>query len=188
MPKTGNIEDVDLTLDLTGKEGLDLNYISRVRGQFLFQQHNAFMQQSQLADAKAAALMTLVGLIALRGPVDLADAGRTLVATTFGIASALTIVFCMIAVFPRFPRRSVCRELAAQERWSWPSLSSKTIEPVDYSDFMQTSEMSQLVHSTAMANVKVARVLRQKFLCLRIAFLSAVVLLIILGVRLYGFM
>ena len=58
------ISEVDLTLPLAGTEGFDINYIGRIRTQYLFAQHQALVAQTQFADAKAAALMTLVGLIA----------------------------------------------------------------------------------------------------------------------------
>ena len=49
---------------------------------------------------------------------------------------------------------------------------------------MQTSEVSQLVHSVSLSNSYVSRILLRKFLMLRIAFLFAFAVLLMTGLRL----
>ncbi len=177
------IDSVDLTKDLAGCEGLDPNYVTRVRAQFLFVQNSALIQQIQFADAKAAALMTLIGLLALRGPIELGNEPLSVLSMVFGACSGLTVLLCMTAVFPRYPALAKRRNLAQVERWSWLGLSSGELSHDAYSNFMQTSEVSQLIHSVAMSNISVARVLQRKFQFLRLAFITTTLTLIALFVR-----
>jgi hypothetical protein len=167
------LKDVALDKDLAGAEGLDANNISRVRIHYLVAQHHAALQQVQFADAKAAAVMTLIGLLALRGPIDLSviDAGPFPVA--FAVMCATAVFCCIIAVFPRYPNKRISTKISRSEHWSWPALSKMEESSDDYADYMQTSEVSELVHSISLSNVILARVLRQKFMFLRLAFLSS---------------
>ena len=61
------LDDLELNIALEGCEGLDVNYVSRIRAQYLFIQHQTMITQMQFADAKAAALIALVGVAAVRG-------------------------------------------------------------------------------------------------------------------------
>jgi len=167
------IDEVALNHDLAGSEGLDANNISRVRIHYLVAQHQASIQQVQFADAKAAAVMTLIGLLALRGPIDLESPQNGLLSLVFGIMCAISVFCSIISIFPRYPSLKVSRKLSDFENWSWPSLSGISGDPEGYAEYMQTSEVSQLVHSISYSNVIVARVLRRKFLFLRLAFVFA---------------
>lgn len=185
MSDVVNIKDVNLGLDLKGSEGMDVNHLSRARAQYLFEQHNVLIQQIQFADAKAAAVMTLVGIMALRGPIDLMADLMTPMSIVFGVASSITVLFCLLSVFPRYPGTRVRKKLTATERWSWPGLASGELSPQEYASFLQTCEMSQLLHSVAVSNAKVAQVLLQKFLFLRLAFIAAAVSVLLLLFRVF---
>ena len=178
------LSDVDLNTPLGGSQGLSVNDISRIRVHYLLSQHTAIVQQIQFADAKAAALVTLIGLIALRGPIDMPGPAMNPISIVFSILCAVCIILCMLTVFPRYPGKSGSSELAEMENWSWPSHSSGKSGAKDYSLFMQTSEVSQLVHSLSVSNLSVARVLRKKFRFLRMGFAIAALALIVLGLRL----
>ncbi|MEL6267055.1 MAG: hypothetical protein AAFR52_15645 [Pseudomonadota bacterium] len=67
-PATG-LDALDTGAGIAGSEGLDVNYLSRIRIHFLVGQHQSLIAQMQFADAKAAALMTVIGLLAMRGPL-----------------------------------------------------------------------------------------------------------------------
>jgi hypothetical protein len=182
-----NIEDIDLTLPLAGTEGHDVNHVSRVRTQYLFAQHNALLTQIQFADAKAGALMTVMGLIVLRGPIAWnSDNVPPLLHHSFLFLSAVAVIFCFWTVFPRYPGKAARRKLAEDERWSWLALSAETMSPAEYGAFMQTSEVSQLVHSVARSNAAVAAILLRKYTALRIGFVAAFGVLLLLGVHVYG--
>ena len=178
------ISEVDLTLPLAGTEGLDINYIGRIRTQYLFAQHQALVTQTQFADAKAAALMTLVGLIALRGPFAIGQPPVGLFTGLYLALVAACILFSFLAVFPRYPAAKLRAVMSENDRWSWPALASDAVDPDEFSRFMQTSEVSQLVHSVSLSNSYISRILLRKFLMLRIAFLFAFAVLIMTGLRL----
>lgn len=178
------LSDVVLDQSLSGTQGLSANDLSRIRVQYLLQQHATISQQIQFADAKAAALITLIGIIALRGPIDMPGVAMSPVSIAYSLLCAGCVVLCMLAVFPRYPGKTGSSGLAEKENWSWPALSSGTLTPHDYSHFMQTSEASQLVHSLSVSNHSVAQVLRKKYHYLRMAFAAAALSLIVLGLRL----
>ena len=71
MKRASRIEDVELNRPLAGHEGVDTNHASRARIQTLLDQHASLVTQTQFADAKSAALITLIGLLALKGPMPL---------------------------------------------------------------------------------------------------------------------
>jgi len=181
------LNEIDLDLDLAGTEGLDANYISRARTQYLYAQHQAMVTQTQFADAKGAALLTLIGLIAFRGPQFEMGAHATPLVAIYYIAIALSILFAFAAVFPRYPGKSVRSAMAQCDRWSWPALSDDSLSPDEFSRFMQTSEVSQLVHSVSLSNSHIASILFKKFRMLRMAFFFALIVLALLGVQLAGF-
>ena len=182
------IDEIELDGDLCGSEGLDVNYISRVRAQYLFVQHQSLLHQGQFGDAKAAALMTLAGLILLRGPIPVSGimtSGSTAMVDLAFVASCmLCIVFCLAAVFPRYPRAQTRKNLANFDLWSWPALASSSMSGQKFSEFMRSSEVSQLLHSMSLSNERVAKILARKFLMLRIAFSLAVIALVVLFFRL----
>lgn len=170
------LEKVDLSRPLSGSEGVDPNHASRIRIQTLLMQHNSLVQQTQFADAKAAGLMTVIGLLALNGPVPMDDMmkGET-ISMAAGIVAALCILFCIFTIFPRYPRRKIRKNLSETDRFSWPSLTSPDFNAESYSEYMHTAEVSQIVHSIAHSNSAVAHILLRKFLMMRIAFLLGAV-------------
>ena len=180
------LEEVDLSLDLKGSEGHDVNYVSRVRTQYLYAQHAALIAQNQFADAKAAALMTLVGLVALRGPLAISETPVDLFSAAYLVCVAGSILCAFLAVFPRYPARALRDRLWESDRWSWPALSAGKADPDEFARFMQTSEVSQLVHSVSLSNAAVSRILLAKFRMLRLAFMFAIVILLMTGARLAG--
>lgn len=166
------ISEIELDHALAGSEGVDPNHASRIRIQTLLDQHKTLVQQTQFADAKTGGLVTLVGLLALKGPVPIASMAATdPVAAIAGALAGLCILFCLFSVFPRYPGRGARRGLADADRFSWPALTGKAFGPQDYAQFMHTAEVSQIVHSIAQSNVAVARILLRKYQMLRIAFL-----------------
>ncbi len=180
------LEEIDLSLPLEGREGLDGNYLTRTRSQYLYAQHQALLTQTQFADAKAAVLITLVGLLAFRGPVQPNGVGLTVFSAIYLGVMALCVICAFIAVFPRYPGKSVRQKLSDTDRWSWPALSGDGISAEEFARFMHTSEASQLVHSVSLSNAAISRILLAKFRMLRIAFLLAIVILLMTGIKISG--
>lgn len=187
MPNPPPLDEVDLSLSLSGSEGHDINHVSRARIQYLSDQHNALLTQIQFADAKAVALMTLLGLIALRGPIEMHSVGEDPVLRAVFLAlSAIAVFCCFWAVFPRYPGARMRRSMIGYDRWSWPALAAESLDPAAYAKFMQTAEVSQLVHSLSISNSAVARVLLRKYTALRVAFFFSIAVLAIVCIRLAG--
>lgn len=180
-----DIESLPADRPIAGTEGLDVNHASRLRMQFLVGQQASLVAQTQFADAKAAALMALLGLLSLNGPVDLGGSTPPrLDAIVILVITILALGFALWAIVPRFPDTRRAERMRQSERFSWPALASRGYDPAEHAGFMRTAEASQLVMSVAHANATMARVLRRKFVALRIAFLlgSADLLLIMLYV------
>lgn len=169
-----DIENVELGYGIEGTEGLDVNHVSRLRMQFLTTQHASMVSQIQFADAKAAALMTLMGLIALNGPVKIAEAQpHDYSAVAIFILMMTAIGLAISSIIPRYPDRELNRVISRKERFSWPALVAQGYSPLDHAEFMRKSDASQLIMSLAQTNANMARLLQSKFRTLRLAFILA---------------
>ena len=187
MPETRKIEEVELTHPLAGSEGVDPSHASRARIQTLLDQHKTLIAQTQFADAKSAALVTLVGLLALKGPVSMELMVEADVVVLMAAAfSGLAILFALVSVFPRYPARTVREALPEGDRFSWPALTAQRMSPEAYARFMQTAEISQIVHSIAYSNCAVSQILLRKYQMLRVAFLFGTADLVVAFARLTG--
>ena len=185
--KARKIAEVELDRPLAGHEGVDPNHASRARIQTLLDQHASLITQTQFADAKSAALITLIGLLALKGPMPLAAMQQADPVTLLSaLASAMAILFGVAAVFPRYPGRTTRESLPEIDRFSWPALTSHGLSGEDYAQYMHTVEVSQIVHSVAHSNCAVAQILLRKYQMLRIAFLFGVADFALVFVRLTG--
>ena len=169
------LDEIDRTTDIKGGEGLDANHMSRARIHYLLGQNDTLVMQLQFADAKAAALMTLMGLLALRGPVDFS---LVTLSDPLSMASALLNMLCLagcvVAIIPRYPAAPRRRDMRVRDRFSWPALAADDYDGTDYAEYMRTAEISQLVVSLAQSNAISARILLRKFKALRIAFLLGI--------------
>ena len=189
-PEDFDLESLPLDLRIQGSEGLDPNHASRLRMQFLVSQQASLVTQTQFADAKAAALMTLLGLVALNGPVRIGPPGpQEIDAIAIFVLMFVAIGFAIWAIIPRFPGAGLSRRLRRRDRFSWPMLTADDYDALAHARFMRTAEASQLVMSIAQANAAMARVLRLKFVALRIAFVVAsidlaLIMLNVVGLRL----
>ena len=169
-----DIEKLALDLPLEGREGLDANHASRLRMQFLSTQHASLITQTQFADAKAAALMTVMALVALNGPVKILSSGNGNVAILIMfLLTILAIGTAMAAIMPRYPDSRLSQLIKRRDRFAWPGLVAQGYDPLDHARFMQTAEASQLIMSISHTNAAMARVLQVKFQYLRAAYLLA---------------
>ena len=188
-----DIEDVGTSAAIEGTEGLDVNHASRLRMQFLASQHASLVTQVQFADAKAAALMTLMGLVALNGPVKIGEASaHNIFAIGIFILMMIAIGCAMASIIPRYPDAKLNKLIKRRDRFSWPALIAQGYEPLDHAEFMRTAEASQLIMSIAQTNGAMARVLQSKFKLLRAAFILAafdllLIVLYVVGGRLDDF-
>ena len=185
MASRKTIAAVELMQSAAGHEGVDANHTSRIRVQALLDQNHSLVQQTQFADAKAGGLVTLVGLLALKGPIPVTAMS---VSDILGMAnsgvSALAILFCLLAVFPRYPTRRTREHLSDLDRYSWPALTAPGFDGDAYASYMQSAEVSQIVYSIARSNSAVSQILLRKFQMLRIALVLSLILFALVFIRL----
>ncbi|MFN3262529.1 MAG: hypothetical protein ACE37J_18440 [Pikeienuella sp.] len=167
------IDSLPLDRNLASQEGISTDQMTRVRLAYLQGQNATLVQQTQFADAKAGALLAMIGLIATRGPGAAFDPTQV---TAEGLALVLLhasgLLACLIVLIPRYVGKEARLRLAARERYSWPALASYDGSD-GYADFARTAQVSQLVVSLARANAALAGILHRKFAWLRAAFLIA---------------
>ena len=186
MPFT-KLNELDFSVDLHGCEGLDINYVSRIRSQYLFSQHQTMIAQMQFADAKAAALIALIGFITLRGPIKIDQLPALgFFGYAFFLFAGLAVVFTLFSVFPRYPSKAQRDNLILSDRWSWPALASQKLKAEEFANYIRTAEVSQLLHSLAISNCYVANILLSKYRMLRIGFIFGLGTMILLGVKFMG--
>ncbi|MEM0945235.1 MAG: hypothetical protein AAGI70_14965 [Pseudomonadota bacterium] len=163
-------------------EGMDANHTGRARLQFLAAQATTLITQTQFADAKAAALMTLSGLLAFQGPAGFSaialSAPYLMVSLGFNL---ICLGASIAAIVPRFPPEQLANAIYRYDRFSWPGITSEDAAD-GYAAFMRDSEISQLVVSMARANQGAAHVLKRKFAVLRLAFIFALLSVLMLAV------
>lgn len=161
------------------KEGDDI----RARINFLSAQNTTIMTQTQFADAKAAALMTVMSLIALRSPFSqAATLTDPLDLATYGLIVA-SILLCFWAIVPRYPTRKVCEGILTTDKFSWIAISSGRWTAEDHQSFAKDGDLRDLIISLAHSSIGSAKVLREKFLALRWAFVSGIGAVILMTVR-----
>ncbi|MEL6999977.1 MAG: Pycsar system effector family protein [Pseudomonadota bacterium] len=159
------------TVSSNNETETDAGTIDRMRLQFLASQHASLVSQTQFADAKAAALMTVMGLVALNGPVKIYTvATATIDAIAVFILIMATIGVAAWAVIPRYPDKGLNKLIHRRDRFSWPALVAAGYEPLDHAEFARQASGDQLIMSLAQTNGAMAKVLRRKFVVLRIAF------------------
>jgi hypothetical protein len=170
------LETIDLSRAVASREGVSADHMARMQLQYLVSQDRTLVIQTQFADAKAGALMTLMGLLVLRGLPDVAaavsvDAGlRDVLALLALGAACLCLAACLWAVLPRFPDAALRRAISRKDLYSWPGLASDRFDGEDYVRFMRGSEHGQLVASLARSNSRLAAILLRKFQLVRAAF------------------
>lgn len=161
------------------KEGDDV----RARINFLDAQNTTIMTQTQFADAKAAALMTVMSLIALRSPFSqAATLSDPLDLATYGLI-VVSILLCFWAIVPRYPSRKTCADVLAKDKFSWIAISSAPWSADEHERFARNGELQELIIGLARSSVGSARVLREKFLALRWAFLTGFLAVVLMTVR-----
>lgn len=153
------------------EDGMSRGDSARARMLFLVSQNNAILTQTQFADAKAGALMTVLLLLSIKGS---APGIATIGDPVELISMALVIVsigFCLAAIMPRVIDRD--REKPPRHnRYTWLSMANAAYSGEEHGEFARQSGMGVLLNSVANGNVGASRVLARKFTMLRFAFYS----------------
>ncbi|MEM7060562.1 MAG: hypothetical protein AAF557_23530 [Pseudomonadota bacterium] len=141
------------------------------------------MTQTQFADAKAAALMTVMSLIALRSPFSqAATLSDPLDLVTYALI-VLSVLLCLLALVPRFPSRKTCEDVLTRDKFSWIAISSERWSADEHQNFARDADLQEMISSLARSSIGSACVLRNKFLALRWAFASGFAAVLLMTIR-----
>lgn len=152
-------------------EGVSMGDLLRCKIMYLSAQNRALAQQSQVADAKGATLMTVIGLLIVNGPF--ANDYRTtgdLVSLAVLILAALGFTASLYAIIPRFPNAGQRDLIALRDRYSWPGLASDLMDREAYAQFVRDSQATHLILSMSRSNGALAKILLNKYTSLRLGF------------------
>ncbi len=170
-----DLDSLSFDVDLASREGVSLDYISRIRVEYLLGQNAALYGQVRFADAKAGILLAIIALLSAFAAPALVEtlAGGGPSAATGALSGALTVAVaavCLFALMPRFAGGDERRSRARGDRFSWPALATPAFTAPDYARFMRTAEVSQLVYSIAHSNSVVSDIVLRKFQLARLAY------------------
>lgn len=168
-------------------EGMSVDHLCRGRLQYLAAQDRSLVSQTQFADAKAAAVMTVMGVVIWGNPATAPGEEVGLLATLSLLASAAAILAAMWSAAPRYPNTETRAAMAIRDLYSWPSLASDAVDGDDYAGFMLRTQHAHLVASMARSNAAVSAILLRKFRALRVAFAAAATALVFLAADVFFF-
>ena len=144
----------------------------RARMQYLLAQNGMILNQTQFADAKAGALMTILGLVAIKGaapaiviiqnPLEMLS--MTLVLVSLG--------FCLATIMPRFMGFNSDEVPEVRDRYTWLFIARDAYSGDLHGEFLRTAEFSTLLNAIANSNVGASRILVRKYQMLRRAFIT----------------
>jgi hypothetical protein len=138
----------------------------------------------QFADAKAGAMIALIGFLSFRGPIKIEEISNAgFFEGLFFAAAGIALLFSLLTIFPRFPSKSIRKTLFQTDRWSWPGLAGEHGNTENFTSYIRTAEVSQLIHSISASNCYVAKILLSKYQMLRLAFLFGIASIMLLGIR-----
>lgn len=159
---------------ICSEEGVSGDELAKIRLWHLQAQSATIMRQTLMADAKAATVLALIGLVATKVllSADLGGAGVFNVAMFVNKAAVLCL--CLYVIMPRFPREEEWAQMRGRERYSWAALANPRLGSYDYGEFACQADASQMFRSIARANQGAARVLLTKFRLLRVVFALAI--------------
>ncbi|MEM7767555.1 MAG: Pycsar system effector family protein [Pseudomonadota bacterium] len=173
------LDTLALDVDIGSREQLSVDQLTRSRLQFVLGQNAAIVQQIQFADAKAATLLALTGVLAYGLTYEVLSVPLPILAVLLGLTGAV-IALCLLAVMPRIRDGGSGAELYKRDPFSWPALSAKGFDADTHADFLRTSQASHLVMAVARSNVAIAAVLSRKYSLLRAALWLAIADLVVI--------
>lgn len=174
-PVSDEIEHHSPGYAIQSQEGVSSDELAKIRLWHLQAQSSNIMRQTLMADAKAATVLALIGLVATKVllSADLSTVGPLVVMMFLNKAAVLCL--CLYVIMPRFPRDEDWTRMRCGERYSWAALANPKLGAYDYGEFACNADASQMFRSLGRANHGAARVLLVKFRLLRTVFLLAIV-------------
>ncbi|MEL6998022.1 MAG: hypothetical protein AAFP68_07130 [Pseudomonadota bacterium] len=144
----------------------------RARMQYLISQNGAILTQTQFADAKAGALMTILGLVAVKGSAPAITIIQNPLEMLAMAMIILSIGFCLVTLMPRFSGFKPDTEPPRHDRYTWLFVAMPRYSAELHGKFAREAEFGSLLNSVATSNVGASRVLARKFMMLRYGFIT----------------
>ncbi|MEM9059148.1 MAG: hypothetical protein AAGD13_01690 [Pseudomonadota bacterium] len=163
------------TRDVRVDSGISAGDSVRARMLYLVSQNGAILTQTQFADAKAGALMTILGLVAIKGAAPAISIIQNPLEMLSMALIILSISFCLATLMPRFSGFKRDETPPPQDRYTWLFMAMPKYTGKLHGEFSREADIGALLESVANSNVGASRVLARKFLMLRYAFLTGFV-------------
>lgn len=145
---------------------------ARARMLFLVSQNKAILTQTQFADAKAGALMTVLLLISIKGSAPGIATIQDPVELLSMICVIVSIGFCLVAIMPRVRGLNETSAPSRNNRYTWLSMTTPAYSEEEHGEYARLTDLGSMLNSVASSNIGAARVLARKFNMLRLAFFS----------------
>ena len=166
------IDEMALDVDIGSREGISLNYVTRDRMAFALGQNQTMITQTQFADAKAGALMTILGLIAIKGSAPVLIIIQDPMEMLAMAIIILSIFFCMSTIMPRIVGFSADAVPPRSNRFTWLFLTMPGYTDDMHGEYARETSFGDLLNSIAASNMGASRILAKKFQMLRHAFIT----------------
>lgn len=166
-------QDARLELpDISYDETLSLGDSVRSRMQFLIAQNGTILNQTQFADAKAGALLTVLGLVAIKGSAPAIVIIQNPLELLSMVMVIVSIGFSLATIMPRFRGFDPDSLPAMNDRYTWLSIARNPYSGNEHGEYARRTDFRAIVDSIANSNVGAARILVRKYMMLRWAFIT----------------
>lgn len=144
----------------------------RARMSFLTAQNSAILTQTQFADAKAGALMTILGLVAIKGSAPALVIIQDPLEMLAMAIIILSIFLCLSTIMPRIVGFTNDAVPPSGNRFTWLFLTMPGYTDDMHGAYARETKFGDLLNSIAASNMGASRILARKFIMLRRAFLT----------------
>ncbi|MEM7211522.1 MAG: hypothetical protein AAF479_06440 [Pseudomonadota bacterium] len=143
----------------------------RARMSFLTAQNGAILSQTQLADAKAGALMTILGLVTIKGTAPVLIIIQDPIEMLAVAIMILSIGLCLVTIMPRLVGFTGDAVPPSGRRFTWLYLTMPGYTDEMHGEWSREASFADMLNSIAVSNMCASRILVKKFQMLRHAFL-----------------
>lgn len=169
--------DVFMTSDqmIRTEEDVSKGDAMRARMSFLTAQNSAILNQTQFADAKAGALMTILGLVTVKGTAPVLIIIQDPLEMLAVAIMILSIALCLATIMPRLVGFTNDAVPKANNRYTWLFLTMPGYTDEMHGECSREGSFADMLNSIAASNMGASRILARKFQMLRHAFLTGFV-------------
>ncbi|MEM9059147.1 MAG: hypothetical protein AAGD13_01685 [Pseudomonadota bacterium] len=172
MPFEAPEQQFDTTTVINTEPDVSSGDAMRARMSFLAAQNSAILTQTQFADAKAGALMTILGLIAIKGSAPVLIMIQDPLEMLSMAIIIVSIFFCLSTIMPRIVGFTDDAVPPIGNRFTWLFLTMPGYTDDMHGAYARETRFGDLLNSIAASNMGASRILARKFLMLRWAFMT----------------